>query len=208
MSYPSMGGQTVTGTGTFSGTSNATPTTAGLYASALGWARGELGGGRLQEDGVIAQGTPVECGEANEGCELADGELTAEELRTRLFHGAVRTGRGPNVSIVDSPLPVTAEEYDLATQGHGAYFGRINGTAEWEAEAARITGPMDGTQAVLERPEGEHDWMVVDSYCRQSIWGTWSGGYWADGDALPAPNPAYPLRAALAASCGALFPPV
>jgi hypothetical protein len=209
MSYPSMGGHTVTGTGTFSGTSNATPTTAGLYASALGWARGELGGVRLQDDGVIARGAPVECGGAHDDCELADGALTAEELRTRLLHGAVRTSQGPNVgAFVNAPLPVTVDEYELATKGHGAYFGRINGDEDWQAEAVRITGPMDGSQPVLDRPDGEHDWMVVDSYCRQSIWGTWSGGYWAEGDDLPGPDPRWPLRSALATTCGEMFPPL
>jgi hypothetical protein len=208
MSYPSMGGVTVTGTGTFSGTSNATPTTAGLYASALGWARGELGGGRLQDDGVIARGEPIICAQANPDCELADGQLTAAELRTRLFEGAIRTPQGPNASVVDSPLPITTDEYELATKGHGAYFGRLRSTEQWQTEAARITGPMNGSAEVLERPEGERDWMVVDSYCRQQIWGTWTDGFWAEGDPLPGIDPIWPLRSGLESSCGELFPPL
>jgi hypothetical protein len=208
MSYPSMGGTTATGTGTFSGTSNATPVTSGLYASALGWAREALGGGRVQADGVIARGTPVDCGPANPDCELGDGVLTADELRTRLLHGAVRTPQGPAVGLVGASPPATVDEYELASKGHGAYFGRIRGAEQWEVEAARITGPMDGTAAVLERPAGERDWMVVDSYCRQSIWGTWSGGYWSEGDPLPGASPLWPLRTTLEATCGELFPPL
>jgi hypothetical protein len=207
MSYPSMGGQTATGTGTFSGTSNATPTTAGMVASALGWAREAVGGGRVQDGGVVARGTPVTCGEAHADCELGDGVLTAEELRIRLLHGAAPTPQGPNAGgTVDAP--VTAREYELASKGHGAYFGRIRGTEHWAAEAARITGPMDGSSAPLERPADEREWMVVDSYCRQSIWGTWSGGYWSEGDPLPAASPLWPARSALAASCDRLFPPL
>lgn len=208
MAYPSMGGTTVTGTGTFSGTSNATPTTAGFYGSALGWAREALGGGRLQSDGVIARGEAMACGAANAQCELADGELTAAELRTRLLEGAVRTPQGPNVSLVDAPLPVTADEYELASKGHGVYFGRLSGDEGWAEEATRITGPMDGSAEVLDRPQGERDWMVVDSYCRQSIWGTWADGYWSEGDPLPGPDPLWPGRSALAATCGELFPPL
>jgi hypothetical protein len=67
---------------------------------------------------------------------------------------------------------------------------------------------MNGSAEVLERPEGERDWMVVDSYCRQQIWGTWADGFWAEGDPLPGIDPIWPLRSAMAASCDQLFPPL
>jgi hypothetical protein len=209
-SYPSIGGTTVSGSDrTFGGTSNATPVVAGYYAGALARARTLLDGPRVQDGGVIAQGTPVACGEVRPDCELADGVLTAAELRTRLFEGAVRTPQGLSPSISNVNTPVVSDEAELAAEGHGAYFGRLNGDEEWQAEAARITGPLEGTAAVLQRPAGEREWFVVDSYCRQSIWGAWSGGAYVEGTTpLPGADPAFPLRTALAASCDRLFPPL
>jgi hypothetical protein len=69
---------------------------------------------------------------------------------------------------------------------------------------------MDGTAAALARSTEERDWMLVDSYCRQEIWGGWSGGYFKGAAAtpLPGPNPQFPIRSALSATCAQLFPPV
>ena len=50
--------------------------------------------------------------------------------------------------------------------------------------------------------------MTVDSYCRQSIWGGWNEGYWQEGEPVPAASQQWPLRTALASSCGQLFPPL
>jgi hypothetical protein len=206
--YPSQGGSTVSSSGTFGGTSNATPVTAGLFAHSLSWARTQLDGPRLQSDGVLATGTPLSCGEANPGCELGDGVLTAPELRTRLFHGAVRTESGFNPANTTN-TPVKTAETEFASEGHGAYFGKRGGEEAYAAEVARITGPMDGTAAPLERSQDERDWMVVDSWCRQQIWGEWRDGYYVAGEtALPDPDPAFPLRTALLGSCEQLFPPL
>lgn len=209
--YPSgYGGTTVNGTGNFSGTSNSTPVIAGMYASALHWARQRLAGpSTVQSGGVIAQGEPVVCGATRPACELGDGVLTASELRTRLFHGAVPTPQGPNPGgTVDSP--VTTPEHEFLAEGHGTYFGRLKGADHWAAEQARITGPMDGTAAALARSTDERDWMLVDSYCRQEIWGSWGGGYFKGSAATPLPgaNPMFPIRSALSATCNQLFPPV
>jgi hypothetical protein len=208
-SYPSQyGGTTVSSGGQFSGTSNATPVVAGTYARALYWARQRLAGpSRAQADGVVATGAPVACGTARPACELGDGVLTATELRTRLFEGAIRTPQGPSPAGA-ADAPATTDEYDFASEGHGTYFGRLRNNGTWAAEHARITAPMDGTAAPLQRTAAERDWMVVDSYCRQQIWGTWNGGYWREGVALPAPSPLWPLRTALASTCSELFPPV
>ncbi|MDP9405681.1 MAG: hypothetical protein M3O86_03630, partial [Actinomycetota bacterium] len=206
--YPSAGGTTVSSSGTFGGTSNATPVTAGLYARALHWARQRLDGpSRVQDAGVIARGAPIACGSVGSDCELGDGVLTAAELRTRLFHGAVRTPQGLSPAGVVN-APAASEELELLAEGHGSYIARLRNDGTWEAEQARITGPMDGTGALTPRPAGEREWMVVDSYCRQSVWGGWTGGYWQAGAPLPAPDPAWPLRSALVASCGELFPPL
>ena len=207
--YPSQyGGSTVSSGGNFGGTSNATPVVAGMYARALFWARQQLDGpSRVQDGGAIATGTPVVCGDQRPDCELGDGVLTATELRTRLFEGAVRTPQGPNpAQTVDASA--TADEYELLAEGHGTYFGRLRNNGTWEAEQTRITGPMDGTAALTPRPAGEREWMVVDSWCRQQLWGTWGGGYWQEGVALPGPAPQWPVRTALASSCDQLFPPL
>ena len=206
--YPSTGGTSVNGNGTFSGTSNATPVVAGMYARSLLWARSKLDGpSRAQADGVIASGTPIACGDVRADCELGDGVLRRDELQTRLFHAAIHTPQGPNFSLPDAPLPVTHPEYEFASEGHGTFFARLNSVDQWRAEEARITGPMEGTAPVLDRPAGEKEWMVVDSYCRQELWGAWQGGAYVAGQTtLPGASPQWPLRSALETSCPHLFP--
>lgn len=199
--YPTAyGAATVGGTGTtgFSGTSNATPQVAGLYARALYVARQRLGGpSRFQGDGVVARGDRVHCA----GCPLGDGTLTAAELRTRLFHGAIPTGAG-TTTFVGGQVPKAGEE-ELLSQGHGAYFGRESkDRGAWLKEFDRIVAPMEGRAAPLQRPAGEREWMIVDSYCRQQMWGDWSGGYFRAGATpLPGPSPAWPVRSAYERTC-------
>lgn len=209
-SYPSAGGTTVAGEGTFGGTSNATPVLAGLYARALGVARVQLAGpSRGQAGGVVATGAPIACGTARPACELGDGELTAAELRTRFLHAAVRTPEGLRTGgSVQVNAPVSPEEGELMAEGHGTFWGRLRDDYTWDEETARILGPLDGTAAALARPAGEREWFVVDSWCRQQLWGEWTGGAWRAGEPLPAPDSAWPVRTALAASCDRLFPPL
>jgi hypothetical protein len=203
--YPtSYTAATVGGTGRtgFSGTSNATPQVAGLYARGLSVARTTLPGkSRTQHDGVVAAGDPIACGAARSDCELGDGRLTVEELRTRLFHGAMPTGEG-TTTIVGGRVPKVGEE-ELLSQGHGAYFGRESkDRAAWLTEFDRIVAPMTGGAAPLERPAGEREWMTVDSYCRQRMWGAWSGGYYVDGQSeLPGTDPAWPVRSSYERTC-------
>lgn len=206
-SYPSAGGATVNGNGTFSGTSNATPVVAGMYARSLWWARHRLdGASRVQRDGVIAAGGGLVCGEVRPDCELGDGALTRDELTTRLFEGAVQTPQGPT-PVVDAGTPVTTAEHDYAAEGHGTYFARVRSVQQWQDEQARIVDPLVGAAKTLPRPPGEREWMVVDSFCRQEIWGGWEGGAYVSGKtALPGPSPLWPLRSALEATCPALFP--
>ena len=81
-------------------------------------------------------------------------------------------------------------------------------TGKWSdymKEFARLIGPMLGTEKDIERPEGEKEWMIVDSYCRQHLWGEWKGGYYVEGKTdLPGPDPCLPgsfvARAGLPAS--------
>jgi Subtilase family len=206
--------ETVSGTGSigFGGTSNATPHVAGLYARTLYLARQRLRGkSKVQRDGVVATGKSVPCGAQRPACELGDGVLTARELRDRLLYGTLPSlaGLGVGGQGTDNPtLPKVGEEM-LLSEGHGVYRGRVAGRGVWEAEQDRVFGPMIGAGQTIQRPAGEREWFVVDSYCRQRNWGSWGGGYYVEGKTgLPADDPSRPVRAAWARSCpGGRIPP-
>lgn len=205
MDYPSAyTASTVGGTGTsgFSGTSNAAPTIAGTYARALYLARVALDGpSRIQKDGVIATGSGFRCGPVRANCELEDGALTAVELRTRLFHGAIHTPAGLT-TFAGGEAPAVGED-EFMNEGHGTYFARESGNdKKWLREFGRILDPLFGRAKTLKRPEGEREWMIVDSYCRQMLWGFWTDGYYEiDRTDLPGPDPRYPVRSSLEGSC-------
>lgn len=212
--YPSAYTATsVSGTGAtgFSGTSNAAPVVAGLYARSLLAARAALPGpSRTQQSGVIASGAAgsVACDISRSDCELGDGVLTATELRTRLLQGATPTSGQTSVGGIED-APQAADER-FASEGHGAYRARQSGLVSvWMADQERILGPLFGRTPVAQRPQGERDWMTVDSFCRQHLWGPWADGYYdASSRPLPAPDPlAYPLRTALQVGCPALVVP-
>jgi hypothetical protein len=204
--YPASYGATTvggTGSGGFGGTSNATPTTAGIYARALYEARRALRGPSWkQSGGVIARGGFSGCGSARKNCELRDGRLTAKEMRQRLFHSAVHSPTGATDPLGASSQPAIGEQEFLA-EGHGSYYGLETG--KWSAymkEFSRIIRPMLGTSKGPKRPAGEREWMVVDSFCRQHLWGSWRGGYYIDGRTkLPGEDPNYPLRSSLESGC-------
>jgi hypothetical protein len=214
--YPTAyNAETVSGTGSFGfgGTSNATPHVAGLYSRTLYLVRTLLKGqSRLQEKGVIARAVKVpRCGAARPDCELRDGWLTARELRQRLFHGTLPSlaGLGVGGQGTDNPtLPKVGEEM-LLSEGHGVYRGRVAGRAIWEDEQQRVLAPIFGLAGTIDRPAGEREWFVVDSYCRQKNWGSWTGGYYVDGKtALPPDDPSRPVRATWARTCpGGKVPP-
>jgi Subtilase family len=198
-----------TGSSGFGGTSNATPQITGTYARALYLSRLALDGpSRIQKDGVIATGSPFACGKARRDCELRDGKLTASELRTRLFHGAVHTAAGMTPAGYGSAPPIGEEEF--LNEGHGSYFGRETRVLfDYLKEFQRIMGPLTGAKKALKRPEGEREWMIVDSYCRQNLWGSWKGGYYVEGKTeLPGSDPQYPTRSQMEATCEYWVPPL
>ena len=204
--YPSAyDSTTVTNGQRFSGTSNAAPTIAGTYARGLWMARKAMAGpSRVQAGGVISVGKAT-CGRARPACEVGDGRLTAVELRDRLLKGAKSTGGGAAPGGLTS-LPRLADEH-YANEGFGTYYARLKQDDErWLAEFDRFFGPVVGTRAALARPADEAAWFLVDSWCRQHVFGSWSGGYYRDGrTTLPAPDPqAAPLRTAYAAACNGL----
>jgi hypothetical protein len=189
-----------TGTSGFGGTSNATPEITGLYARALYRARTKLAGvSRTQDAGVIATGAPLACAAARAGCELGDGRLTGQELRRRLFEGAVHSPAGFAVYTAGAgPTPTTPAvgEEEFMAEGYGSYAGREQHDRNvWELEFDRMFAPLEGRAEALDRPEGEREWFVVDSYCRQQEWGAWSGGDYVEGQTdLPPDDPAWPTR--------------
>lgn len=204
--YPSAyNATTASGGEKFSGTSNAAPTIAGTYARGLYLARRAMAGpSRVQSGGVISVGA-AKCGRVRAACEVGDGALTAVELRDRLLKGAVSTGGGSTPAGVGSVPRVADEHY--AAEGHGTYKARLKqDTALWLAEFDRFYLPIVGEAPVVKRPADEADWFLVDSWCRQRIFGSWSGGYYKDGKTpLPGPNPAAaPTRTALQVACNGL----
>lgn len=205
--YPSADG-TVGGEDKFAGTSNATPVVAGIYGRALYQARLALEGpSRTQSGGVVARGEPIDCGAARPDCELGDGVLTAAELRARFFKGAIHTEPGMTVGFFGTGTTPAIGEDEFLNEGHGTYFGLLEGGKSWLQEAARVFEPMIGRAKPLKRPEGERDWMIVDSFCRQHLWGSWKYGYYVDGKVrLPGPSHEWPVRSIVEAACP-LVPP-
>ena len=229
--YPSSYGATDQKNGkSFGGTSNATPTIAGTYARALWLARQRLAGAsRVQANGVIARGVGG-CGRVRRDCELRDGKLTRDELQARLFGGATptsggfagrRTVPGSAGGVVPIPAPVGGQplpfvttpavaDTRFASEGYGTYRARLDGTAKWLAEFdSRLWRVLSGEAAPPRRPAGEKEWFVVDSACRQSIWGQWSQGAYVDESKTPQPlpDPMFPTRAAYQNGCRALRKP-
>ena len=231
--YPSSyASATISGGGLFGGTSNATPVIAGTYGRALHLARQAMSGpSRLQGNGLVAAGGRVACGRARPGCELGDGRLTRAELQNRLFQGATPTTGGfagrrtvpasvlglvpvpPPVGGAPVPFVTTPPVADtrMASEGHGTYRGRIDGPAKWKAEFdSRLWDVLRGKAPAPARPEGETEWMRVDSQCRQHIWGEWRQGAYVDDATTPTPDPdpvAWPTRTAIQLGCPALVAP-
>jgi hypothetical protein len=204
-SYPSAYGATTVGKkgpSGFSGTSNATPVTAGTYGRALYLARRAMAGpSRVQKDGVVAVGR-ARCGKTRSACEIGDGRLLATELRARLFQGATHTGKGFSSPVGVNAVPTAPADSAYASEGYGYLLGRLKGDEQWAADFGRVAGPLLGLAAAPKRPADEAAWFVVDSWCRQHIWGEWSGGSYRG--TLPPDDPAAPARSAYHESCQGL----
>jgi hypothetical protein len=192
-SYPSAYGSTSVSNGSqFSGTSNATPQVAGTYAQAL-WElrKAAPGRSRTQQAGVVVAGR----------------RTTAIAVRNALFGAAVPTTGG----YTDGPLSVAktpaVADTRFAAEGHGTFLGALNKNGGVAAEVQRVIRPLLGTAKPMARPAGESTWFVVDSFCRQHIWGAWSGGAYRPGVTLPSVDPvAWPTRTAIQAGCPLLAP--
>ena len=207
--YPSAYDSTTVSNGAkFSGTSNATPQIAGTYGQALFEARRALAGpSRTQAKGVVAQGAKYACAAQRRACELADGKLTAVELRNRLFLGAKPTTHGytdGQLGAADTPAPADSR---FASEGYGTYKGRLKGL--YDDELAGLLAPLLGRAPSQTRPAEEVAWFRVDSWCRQHIWGEWGNGTFLNDDRtpLPAPSAAWPTRTAIEEGCQGMTQP-
>jgi hypothetical protein len=200
--YPSAyGGSTVTDEGSFGGTSNATPVTAGLYAQTLYDLRKRMTGpSRIQADGVISVGE-LPCGEANPDCATGDGRLTVHELRQALFRAASYTEQGWDIGGATGPIPATnGPEATYLAEGHGTFWGRYLGDEQYFAQLARIRDFATGDD-YTEQPAEQAAWFVADSLCRQGGWGAWEHGYAQMGLPVPPRSNDWPARTFLAYDC-------
>lgn len=199
--YPSAGGDSLEDEGSFGGTSNATPVTAGMYAEALYQLRRELtGASRMQKEGTIAQG-PAGCMDDNPACALADGVLTVHEMREALFRSSTTTEQGWDVGGLSGSIPGTnGDEQTYLAEGHGVYWGRYLGDEQYQAELARIVGYARGEWHEAQ-PEEQALWFVADSLCRQGGWGAWEHGYAQRDLPTPAPDGEWPVRSWMAHEC-------
>lgn len=196
--YPSGGycDNTINCTGGFGGTSNATPVTAGMYAKALYELRmmADPALARQPETPFVVDGLP-----APSMADNGTGALTAPELMDALFLAAEHMSDGWVAGLSGQTIPVQTAEMQFMAEGHGSFVGRLDGDEAWAAEWQRIVDVALGA-AEGEMAPGEEDWFINDSYCRQSIWGAWDGG-WYDGTNLPGPDPMWPFRTALQVAC-------
>lgn len=176
--YPSTGGDTATGTGTHSGTSNAAPTVAGTIARTIQKGREALADTTSgNAGGILASGPPFACGSANPGCPLADGVLTRGEVQDTVFKNVLPSDFEPTLNTV---WPSTT--YNYYYQGHGVVIGRSQSNEAFRAEQDKFVDALRGDRGLPVRPAGETNWFVIDSKCRQRLWGTWTGGYYRGAD--------------------------
>lgn len=198
-----------TGATGFGGTSNATPTIAGTYARGLYLARTAMSGmSRTQNGGIVSVGQ-AKCGTARSNCEVGDGKLTAVELRRRLFQGAVHTPAGMTATSNEGGETPPIGEDEFLNEGHGTYFAReTQDDKAWLDEFQRFIAPMFGRRKTLDRPPGEKAWFIVDSFCRQHLWGNWKLGYYVeDKTELPGFDAAWPVRSFIEETCPAYTTP-
>lgn len=200
--YPSAGGETAAGTGTHDGTSNAAPVVIGTFAKVLSEVRSLLGDHTPgHAGGVVASGAPIRCGDAVPSCVLGDGVLTRAEWWRVVFENVLPAPQALVGGTIFPTIPTT--EHASYYQGHGAIIGRLDGEDAWHVEWTRMVDNARGDAPPFDRPAGERNWFTVDSKCRQRLWESWSGGYYA-GDEPDLDPIADPLASAFDAWCSAL----
>lgn len=155
---PSASVDSVDGVGDFSGTSSATPLTAGGFGTLLAAAREALGDSSAgQSDGVVASGSPV-AGSPY----LGDGVFTRTEMWEILFKTAQPGGRpATEVSAASTTFPFADLHYVF--EGYGI------------VDPSSIQVAVDvllGRTPLPERPE-EDAFFQADSALRAELYGEW-----------------------------------
>jgi hypothetical protein len=169
-------------TGSFGGTSNATPVTTGMYGKALWEVRRMMEGPtRMQSNGIIAAGI-VE-GAAADG-PLGDGVLTVHELRQALYDASTWQAVGRSV-IAGPSAPVLTDETVWAAEGHGTFIGRLHGDKQYHAEIDRIVAMATGAET-RDYPADAINFFASLSQCTQDAWGAWEHGEANRGTSMPA----------------------
>ncbi|MEV3989919.1 S8 family serine peptidase [Streptomyces sp. NPDC049837] len=155
----------------FSGTSAATPYTAGVFGTTLQRVRDAIGDERAGQKGgqAVAEGTAVP-----ESAYLHDGRLTRAELREAVLKNAFPLG-ADNLPSASWPLASPHTAGNVLFEGYGA------ATPE---TARRAVDVLLGRSLLPERP-AEDDFFAADRAIRDSIW----GGYDRDGDGTDDPAP-------------------
>ncbi|MBT2420796.1 S8 family serine peptidase [Streptomyces sp. ISL-22] len=155
----------------FSGTSAATPYTAGVFGTTLQRVREAIGDGRAgQKSGqVVAEGAALDG-----SVYLRDGRLTRGELREAVLKNAFPLGED-DLPSASWPLASPHTAGNVLFEGYGA------ATPETARRAADV---LLGRALLPERPV-EDDFFAADRAVRDSIW----GGYDRDGDGTEDPAP-------------------
>ncbi|MBC9727581.1 S8 family serine peptidase [Streptomyces sp. TRM68367] len=148
----------------FSGTSAATPYTAGVFGTTLQRVRDAIGDPRAGQKGsqVVAEGSAVP-----ESVYLEDGRLTRGELREAVLKDAFPLGED-NLPSASWPLASPYSAGNVLFEGYGA------ATPE---TARRAVDVLLGRALLPERPV-EDDFFAADRAIRDTLW----GGYDRDGD--------------------------
>jgi subtilisin family serine protease len=156
----------ITGTQIHSGTSCATPMTAGVFATALLAARNLLCDahvGQYNESGqIIAKGNPALSGP------LDDGKLTRSELKDVVFKTAMAPGAGLPFSLDDGVvvLPSGGTPLDWPLCGYGI------ANKESAKDAVAV---INGSMPLPDRSDVDQ-WMAYDEQIRDYLWGDYDSG--------------------------------
>ncbi|MDQ1446196.1 MAG: serine protease [Acidimicrobiaceae bacterium] len=203
--YPSGGGTLANSRTTFSGSSNATPVTAGTIAHILQLGRDVMGdsASTTRDPQIMASGKAFPCASGVSHCPLEDGKLYRQEVEQILFDNVLPSPARPlppgttvappspmlSLPVSAAPTKVDPDTVPLddirnlpavnsyQTEGHGIVYGRLD-SSRFAAEQRRLQDGLLGLVGPYVRPPAERTWMTVDSKCRQRLWGTWDMGYY------------------------------
>jgi hypothetical protein len=162
---PAAGADSTDGVHNHSGTSAATPLTAGVFGTVLGAVRTALGDGsvgqRGTDAGVIATGRPI-----GTSSYLEDGVLTRAELQDVVL-ATTEHDTGPDF-IVGEPTTPPYSPATFAVEGYGI--------AE-PASAQRAIEVLLGRNGAVrpDRPD-EDQFLAADHALRDELWGPWNNG--------------------------------